>query len=628
MPHRQQTLLLIFRCLVCLLALLWQAAVADDWRYDGVGRVVAVGDVHGAYESLVEILRDARLIDEAGHWEGGRAHLVSLGDLVDRGPQVRRVLDLMMRLQQEAAAAGGRIHVLMGNHEAMHLSGELEYSSEAEYAAFADEEAPEDRAQAYRRFLAREGLEDGEAARARFLEAYPPGYFGHRAAMGPDGRYGAWLLRRPIAVVVNDTLFVHGGLPDTMASVPPAELNTRLGGQVAAYARAWQALVDAGVLHKDIPFAERPAIALAATTEDAGPLREAARVLEATSEAPPFIADGPLWYRGSAWCNGNWEVMRFEAALANFGAVRAAVGHTPTPDARIVSRMDGRLLMIDTGMLEPVYHGRPSALEIAGADVLALYPDAPGGAPVAPEARRVGPRPERLTDDELETVLLEGEVIDIEDVGVGVTRPARVTLRHGDVEVQAVFKTESTDIRGSRSRKRKLINVSDRWQHEVAAYRLDRMIGLDLVPVTVEREINGRQGSLAFWVDGLVSELEREEQDLQATGWCPLSEQWPLMFVFDTLIYNEDRTKQNIVYHRDDWMLYLIDHSRAFRTHDGRPPDIRRVELRLSDLLAGRLAALDMGRLRTGLGGLLEREQIQALLERRDEILEDSRAVK
>ncbi len=93
------------------------------------------------------------------------------------------------------------------------------------------------------------------------------------------------------------------------------------------------------------------------------------------------------------------------------------------------------------------------------------------------------------------------------------------------------------------------------------------------------------------------------------------------MFVFDALIYNEDRTKQNITYSRDDWMLYLIDHSRAFRTSSGRPADLRKVDLKLSDLLAERLQTLDSANLNTALGGLLERPQIQALLKRRDEIL-------
>jgi hypothetical protein len=97
------------------------------------------------------------------------------------------------------------------------------------------------------------------------------------------------------------------------------------------------------------------------------------------------------------------------------------------------------------------------------------------------------------------------------------------------------------------------------------------------------------------------------------------------MFVFDALIYNEDRTKQNMTYGGDNWMMYLIDASRAFRTNRGRPADIRKVELKLSPLLASRLEALDAESVSVQMRGLLERSQIQALMKRRDEILEDWR---
>jgi hypothetical protein len=287
--------------------------------------------------------------------------------------------------------------------------------------------------------------------------------------------------------------------------------------------------------------------------------------------------------------------------------------------------MDGRVFLIDTGMLSAVYKGRPSALLQQGGELAAVYADG-AAVPIEPEPRRVGARPARLTDAELEDLLENGEIVDIKDVGQGVTRPQKITIRRGDVEIAGLFKTESTPIEASRrSQQAKLINVSDRWEHEVAAYRLDKMIGLNLVPVTVARTINGQTGSLQFWINGLVSELDREEKKLAASGWCLLSEQWPLMFVFDALIYNEDRTKQNMTYGEDDWMMYLIDASRAFRTNRGRPQDIRKVTLKLSPMLAERLEALDAETLNAQMRGLLERSQIQALLKRRDEILEDWR---
>jgi len=609
--------------------LVWATVAAGQSQWQGVERVVAVGDIHGAYEELTAILQDAGVVDPDLKWAGGKTHLVSLGDIVDRGARSRDVLDLMMRLETEATAAGGRVHVLLANHEAMRITGELQDAAVGEYAAFADEEDPAAREAGYGRFLARHGRADDLAARADFDAAFPPGYFGLTAAFSPDGRYGAWILNRPVVVTIDGTAFVHGGLTDAMATTTADAMNEQLSADLAAYSVAWRNLVDRGILTEEAAFSARPGEARARLAQlDGGDAAAIADVetLARAADSPVFIADGPLWNRSTAWCNPNAEVVRVDAALKALGAERVVFGHTPTPDATVVSRMDGRVIMLDTGMLKKVYRGRAAALIQQDGQLNALYPGAAGPVAIANEPRRVGSRPGRLTDDQIEDILANGEIVDIQDVGQGVTKPQKVTFRHGDIEIAGLFKTESTSIEASRSSQRnKLINLSDRWQYEVAAYRLDRLLGLELVPVTVEREIGGVSGSLQFWIDGLVSELDREQKKLSASGWCPLSEQWPLMFVFDALIYNEDRTKQNMTYGGDDWMMYLIDASRAFRTNRGRPADIRKVQLKLSPLLADRLAALDGEALNLKMGGLLERSQIQALLARRDEILEDWR---
>jgi hypothetical protein len=601
------------------------SATAEQWRWTGVERIVAVGDVHGAFDELTNTLKKAGIIDANLSWSGGAAHLVSMGDLVDRSARSREVLDLIMRLQSEASAAGGAVHVLLGNHEAMRVTGEMEYVTDAEYAAFRQEEDPATRQSAYQRFLQRQSKPDGDAAQAAFLESYPPGFFGLQAAFSPTGRYGAWILERPVVIVINETLFVHGGLTDAMAEGDLEAVNSRYRSDLGIYAASLQALLEAGALDMSVPFPERAGDAAAAAAANPS-LVEWADGLKLSGRSPLFVADGPLWYRGTAWCNPNSEVNRTDRVLTHFGAKRAVLGHTPTADSRIIQRMDDRVYMIDTGMLTEVYKGRPAAFVQSAGSISALYLDEAGAVPVKAEPRRVGPRPSRLTDDQIEDILTNGKVVSIVDVGQGVTKPQKVEITKDGHQIEAIFKTESTPIQGSSRRQtQKLINLSDRWEHEVAAYRLDRLIGLDLVPVTVERTINGKTGSLSFWVDGLISELDRETKDLPASGWCSLSEQWPLMFVFDALIYNEDRTKQNMVYGEADWMMYLIDHSRSFRTQKGRPKDIRNVELKLSPLLASRLEKLEFTDLNQAMSGLLEKSQTQALIRRKDEILKDWR---
>src|SRR5579872_4474537 len=109
---------------------------ASPCAIDGVERIVAVGDVHGAYEQFVQILKVAGLIDDRLHWSGGRTHLVQTGDVVDRGPDSRKAIDLLRQLIDEAPKAGGAVHALLGNHEAMRMLGDMRYVNAGEYQAF------------------------------------------------------------------------------------------------------------------------------------------------------------------------------------------------------------------------------------------------------------------------------------------------------------------------------------------------------------------------------------------------------------------------------------------------------------------------------------------------------------
>lgn len=195
---------------VFLLApLLWAAAAEAPPRledavpdtFEGVERVVAVGDVHGDVEALTEVLRLAGLIDEKGKWIGGKAHLVQTGDIVDRAPRTRDCFELIMRLEQEALAAGGRVHALLGNHEVMNMLGDIRYVTPEELASYADQSPSPD------------------------APGAPRGLAGHRVAFGLEGRYGRWLRRHPAVLRIDGTLFMHGGLQPEVPAKTLAELN-------------------------------------------------------------------------------------------------------------------------------------------------------------------------------------------------------------------------------------------------------------------------------------------------------------------------------------------------------------------------------------------------------------------
>ncbi len=207
-----------------LLALLMSAAAAVSAAESE--RIVAVGDVHGSFDGLTAILQETWLIDENLHWSGGRATLVQVGDLLDRGVRLPEVMDLMMRLQSEAAAAGGEVVCLLGNHEAMNLLGIVRDVNPEAFALFADEDSIRHRertSKSYAQILEyRAGLlvleppNISSDQRRHLLDDLPEGKIEYLEALGPKGRYGAWLRSFPVAVERSGTLFVHGGIGPAM----------------------------------------------------------------------------------------------------------------------------------------------------------------------------------------------------------------------------------------------------------------------------------------------------------------------------------------------------------------------------------------------------------------------------
>ena len=182
-------------------------ANADDWRVEGADRVVAISDIHGAYDAMVETLKNVGVIDDQLAWAGGTARLVIVGDILDRGPRSRDVMDLLMRLEDESQAAGGYVHVLIGNHESMNMIGDMRYVSKEEYAAFAADETLEERRRWFQAYLRRQPMPRDEAdLKERFDSTFPAGFFALRRELGPTGKYGQWLLTKPIIAVIDDLL--------------------------------------------------------------------------------------------------------------------------------------------------------------------------------------------------------------------------------------------------------------------------------------------------------------------------------------------------------------------------------------------------------------------------------------
>jgi hypothetical protein len=345
---------------------------------------------------------------------------------------------------------------------------------------------------------------------------------------------------------------------------------------------------------------------------------EAARLVQA-NEGIAFSVDSPLWYRGTVLCYRLSENSTIEKALQMQGVQRVVVGHTPTASHKVETRNNGKIIMLDTGMLTSEYGGRASALIIEEGELRVAYLEEDEIQAPVPNSRTVDKRPGNMSDQELEEFLLTAKVVNSEAGLAGVTKPQMLTLHKDGMQIDALFNTESTEIRGGRGpNKNRMLNAADRWQYEVAAYKLDRILGLGMVPVAVERNIDGQVGALIFRTKGLISLLQKNNEKITADGWCPLQPQHELMYVWDTLIYNEGRTQQNVTYTAPDWMLRLIGQSRSFRTYRDKPPYVRERKLRMTQEMANRLKSLDSEQLTAELGEYLNRDQIRALLRRRN----------
>jgi hypothetical protein len=203
---------------------------------------------------------------------------------------------------------------------------------------------------------------------------------------------------------------------------------------------------------------------------------------------------------------------------------------------------------------------------------------------------------------EIEQCLSEAAVARLEDVPIGVTKPSRAMLEPGACARAFAWKP---------LRPGYYSGYWESYKSEVAAYELDKLLDLNMVPVSIERKVNGISGAAILWLYGVRS----WEQVLP----LPKPPTWSLQLVrmkmFDCLIGNADRNKGNMLIDQA-WNLYLIDHSRAFVT-DKRLPQPS-IFSNVDRALWTKMLALDEGVLTEHLGKWIERRQLQALLQRRD----------
>ena len=362
-------------CVALALVLLLPAAASAS----PVHRIVAVGDLHGDFSAWRDIARAAQLVDTRGRWIGRDTIVVQTGDVVDRGPDSLDIIRDLVRLQREAVRAHGQVIVLVGNHEAMNLTGDLRYVSAGDYAAFADSRSALRREQVYNANKAlieaayRQRAPDmtGEAIRQAWIDATPLGALEHRVAWSSGGEIGRWIISNPAIVLLDGSLFVHGGISPSYSGLTIEDINRQVAAALMAQDTDLQSIINdplGPLWYRGLATNGEPPEGTPAETSKASPC---AAPVEPRSYRSPSTANAdasgvpsigmpqaPAPERG-----GDVPVEdQLQTLLSAYGAKRIVIGHTPILSG-ISMLYGGRLIRIDTG-ISAVYCGKVSYLDI------------------------------------------------------------------------------------------------------------------------------------------------------------------------------------------------------------------------------------------------------------------------
>jgi hypothetical protein len=585
------------------------AAVAAEeipWEWSGIERIVVVGDLHGEYENFIKILKGTNVVDENEHWAAGNAHLVQTGDIMDRGDEARKIFDLLIRLEKEAEAAGGMVHVLLGNHEELNLTGAV-FSSNSDaltldqFRSFLPDSYRKQQEDSLRKKITKLRVQGRRISEKQSIDAFwesqrKNGSVQRLYLLNLNKEYGPWLHRLNVAIKINDVVFVHGGISEKYSKWGLQEINNRYRLELADVWRTYQNSEPQRVLVQSIIYR----------------------------------GDSPLWYRELANVPEADMQEEVDAILANLGARTMIIAHTPKIPRNIIDmqRFGGRVWIVDTG-ISRVYKGPPSALIIQNGNfsvwgvpmktsmsmtvpILFFVALGPGNL--------IWPQPggEEISRMEaLEKVLREAKVEKTEkEILGGRTGPWLITLNAGSVKQRAVFRYVD------RPRPHP---TPDSYQYDIAAYVLTKHLGIELIPPVVEREIQGRKGTLQVFLENCIREKDRKRKKLEPPNPKAFSNALEEVKVLENLTHDECQDADHTYVHRDDWRVWRFDFSEAFAPISELIPGCE-ITVCSRRFFQG-LLKLDEVAVKSSLGRYLSSEEIGALLTRKDLIIAKIKAL-
>lgn len=550
-----------------------------------------VSDINGDLSRLETSLKTIGLIDSDGNWIGEDAHFISLGDIInadyDKQPSTRKIIDLLMKLQVQAEQQGGKVHVLLGDREIYQLQGHWGTLTAKRIEQFSD--------------------------------LYPQlnGISAYQQAFSLTGQYGKWLAGLPFVIKVNDQLFTHGGISKWIEHSELNTLNTSLKAELISNINAWHSLSKKDSLTYNTAISER------LTTVNALAESSNKTAFLSSQDSLAITRMGPAMYHGNQLCHPYFEKDLLREKLSNWKASRLWIGHSMASDNNVKKRFTNRLMLIDTSNINTSTEGNSWVAKLTP-DGETHFIDGVTGE----NTRAVDINNRQLKNvyhmnvKEIEDFLRTATITKKESTKEGRTKPFKITLERDGKILHGIFKYKDSHPFAHQGNWSRSKNYSDRYQYEVVAYKLDRLLGIGLVPITVLRKIDGKSGIIQLWIDGLVSQLQFNEKQMDFTGYCDPKDQMNMMNAFDYLILNTDRNQTNILYSKKDWQVWFIDHSKSFGTSKRRQRALKKYDIKASPTFKKALQLLNNKNL-SEFKPWLHRKQIQSLLMRRDNILAD-----
>jgi hypothetical protein len=223
------------------------------------------------------------------------------------------------------------------------------------------------------------------------------------------------------------------------------------------------------------------------------------------------------------------------------------------------------------------------------------------------------------TRDQMEQFLMNAKVVSTKPIGVGVTHSERAMLSDGTIEHEAHI--QQVDIQSNQfsTRHGTELNFKDTFKYNIAAYKLDKLMDLNMIPVSIERKVSGKTSAVTWWVDDkMFDETDRVKQGIEPPDKDAWNKQMYVVRVFDQLIANTDRNLGNLVIDKR-WRMWMIDHTRAFRT-DTKLLSEKNLVMCDRKLMAS-MKKLDEATMEEQLRPYLSKTEIKAILGRRDKIV-------